>query len=794
MHSAAEQLPPPVYAAVDLQPPRGHPQPAAGPHYQEEDETQSSGRESPEPPLPPCARFDMDCDLEPDVNKTEVLSMEKLVYLWTALGQRHHLSKTCMSHILKLLKIMTPGMMPSSMYFLKKYAMFMNRIERHFICSRCETYLGKVVPRNCPFVQCGIILYEKRLLKLGKYFLYSPLCYQIRDILESGTVPINLTCKKTLVSSEVITDAIDGMGYKRLHSKHQQNVKCLTAAFNYDGVQVSHSSLAQIYPIQCKILEIPKEIRDSFIMIPLLWFARSKPPTQAVFKPFVEEMRELGTVGMTYVDEHDVEQIVLVMTGFSSCDAIARADVRNVKRFNAEHGCEFCLHPGGRHYPYCRRDEVLRTDAGFVDDAIKGTDKKPVHGAKGPCELMSIPNFGMVSHFVAEYQHGSCLGVCKTLFKYWLHPNYSNRPWYLGDRIEELSELLQIICVPNEITRIPRSLNLYKKFKANEWRSILLYFGVPILKNFLPKKYYDHFCLFAFGISLLNKDQISQQEINCAELALTKFVYTFGSLYHDSMVTYNIHCLIHLPEGVRNWGPLHVTSTFPYESKNGFLKNAFQGTMWVGEQIMESCMHELAFVVRESLFSNCGDDVLELYKLLASSHKQPALKQVITTKLKVLGYSCEFMLTIEQVTMLQQMLHSPIINKLSLKFNSFILKKVFVSSADDIDRKRRNDVISFAGNFYSVKGICMVRACDCVAASCACKFVPVIMAKLLSKRVSTLFRDASVDIASNSIFEVDLTNNNIYFFPITIEIKKCVFLQVYNKNFAIAICNTFESD
>lgn len=54
--------------------------------------------------------------------------------------------------------------------------------------------------------------------------------------------------------------------------------------------------------------------------------------------------------------------------------------------------------------------------------------------------------------------------------------------------------------VPSEFARLPRSLDDLKYWKATEFREILLYTGVIVLKSNLKKEFYGHFLLLVVSI------------------------------------------------------------------------------------------------------------------------------------------------------------------------------------------------------------------------------------------------------------------------------------------------------
>ncbi len=47
----------------------------------------------------------------------------------------------------------------------------------------------------------------------------------------------------------------------------------------------------------------------------------------------------------------------------------------------------------------------------------------------------------------------------------------------------------------------------------------------------------------------------------------------------------NLHLLRHIPDCVRDWGPLWVYSCFIFESLNGHLKKFFHGTRSMNNQV-----------------------------------------------------------------------------------------------------------------------------------------------------------------------------------------------------------------
>ena len=73
--------------------------------------------------------------------------------------------------------------------------------------------------------------------------------------------------------------------------------------------------------------------------------------------------------------------------------------------------------------------------------------------------------------------------------------------------------------------------------------------------------------------------------LGLAKNLLTSYVREFQELYGLRNMSFNIHCLLHLPDVVYLLGPLIVSSSFGYESLNGRLARLVHGTRHAGLQI-----------------------------------------------------------------------------------------------------------------------------------------------------------------------------------------------------------------
>lgn len=128
----------------------------------------------------------------------------------------------------------------------------------------------------------------------------------------------------------------------------------------------------------------------------------------------------------------------------------------------------------------------------------------------------------------------------------------------------------------------------FKYWKASELRSWLFYYFLPILNTLPIASYFIHYAAFVEATSLLCGNSISEDSIQKSQVLLQYFVMVFPELCSERYMTLNMHALLHLPQCVRDSGPLWVTSCFSFESANGELTKLFHGTQNLECQIVAS--------------------------------------------------------------------------------------------------------------------------------------------------------------------------------------------------------------
>lgn len=122
---------------------------------------------------------------------------------------------------------------------------------------------------------------------------------------------------------------------------------------------------------------------------------------------------------------------------------------------------------------------------------------KPVNGIKTISPMIGIPQFNMIRGFSIDYLHCVLTGVSNRLFN--LFFDTSKKEYSISPaKAKVLDNRILGIRPPSEISRKPRSHIRYRSdLKANEIRSLLLYYLPVALRGLLPKMYQDNFCLLS---------------------------------------------------------------------------------------------------------------------------------------------------------------------------------------------------------------------------------------------------------------------------------------------------------
>lgn len=237
-----------------------------------------------------------------------------------------------------------------------------------------------------------------------------------------------------------------------------------------------------------------------------------------------------------------------------------------------------------------------RTDARWRSDATQAQSSAEKHlkGIKGPCDLMRLPYVHMNEIAPLEMMHSQLIGTMKLLLQAWTG-KIQDFPQVLSNndlkRFDSKTSALKFPC--NTLRRFPKILSK-TKWKAIDY-SNFIYYATPILEQFLPKAIFDYFSHFVRIMTLLNAAEITLADLALADQLVKNFIDDFPTHYPTVRLhRYVVHTLLHLPDTVRKYGPLHLISAFLVENEMGNLARKVVTATNVQQQVYRKSLVETA--------------------------------------------------------------------------------------------------------------------------------------------------------------------------------------------------------
>ena len=345
-------------------------------------------------------------------------------------------------------------------------------------------------------------------------------------------------------------------------------------------ISVTPTTGQSFWPVLISVTSLPPDIRYNaeYTMTAALWLGPCKPPMKLILPPVLSIISKLENNGMELLTPQG-PKILKAKLLVGVFDFPAKAMALNIVQFNGYYGCPYCLDKGvyrSHRLLYLPNDKhQLRKQREIINWAMQAERRnEPVYGIKGVSILAKHITQKRVP---TDYMHAVSEGTTKQFLKCWTDPKNKHLKFYIGNRVKEIDKMLLRIKPPHEFQRSPRPISVSHFWKASEYRSWLLYYSLPILKDILPPDYVHHFALLVSSMHILLGTNLSVELINDAERMLLEFYNLMPELYPETMCTPNVHSLIHLCTSVRQLGPLWAYSCFGFENMNGVIKRDQHG-------------------------------------------------------------------------------------------------------------------------------------------------------------------------------------------------------------------------
>lgn len=201
----------------------------------------------------------------------------------------------------------------------------------------------------------------------------------------------------------------------------------------------------------------------------------------------------------------------------------------SIKGHTGYHSCTKCTQEGlfinGR-VTFPELNSLLRTD-----ELCKQNRRRV-----SPSEDLNI---GFIKQVPLDYMHVVCLGVMLT---FWVKRKRNARivdnekMITLNGRIETMKTY-----IPKEFARTPRGFTDVERFKATEFRQILLYTGPLLLKDVISQNQYNHFLSLHTAIRILCSPNLHLSHLEASRTLLHYFVQNYGCLYGEQFISHNVH-------------------------------------------------------------------------------------------------------------------------------------------------------------------------------------------------------------------------------------------------------------
>jgi hypothetical protein len=564
------------------------------------------------------------------------------------------------------------------------------------------------------------------LIKKNFFFLTKSIAGQLIDMLQNRKLWGFIERGKSRSNdencrSEIFTGAL----YKKLSEFLRGNFN-FTMAFATDGVQVFKSSNYAIWPLFCTINELPFHLKAFFMTLNALWFGMEKPNPNAFCKPFVDETIQLFRIGFKWLDKSsNVVRVSRVLFPIAIADAPARAMLLNFMQFNGSYGCHYCEHPGisvikgdghVRVFPIAFPIPPLRDSKTTLLHAVAAINsgEKHIYGVKGFSILSLIPEFDLINGTIPDIMHCVFLGIVKQFLTIWL--DSTGKPYSF--MAKHFDEALRDIKLPDEILRMYRSYEKYgKSWKASELRNFLLFFSPVILKSLLPNVFYRHWLYLVNCCRLLQKKSMTQEDLQHARILALAFIGQIPDLYGVEHVSYNVHLLNHIVEGVDNWGAPWAYSAFLYEDAGGSMKTQFHGSKCVAGQMFQRFTARQ--LLREYAAKNINFTTEETISNFFVSRLETKMniEHRVERSLKAIGKFKYEKLSAGEIIAVENWYDGRILKcHFACAYSRILVNgKCFSSALYSADLKRDNSVVKIGNSFAIIEKIFIVNEnCNCV--------------------------------------------------------------------------------
>ena len=349
------------------------------------------------------------------------------------------------------------------------------------------------------------------------------------------------------------------------------------------------------------ILNLPRTIRyrqeNTLLLGVIPGPHEPKLRINSFLQPLVDDLLKLWN-GVILKTCNGMQKLVRGALLCSSCDVPAARKVCGFVGHRGTRGCSRCLtvfpttefkqkpdysnfnreswelRTKLNHQQWCEKYLLCNTRAGQIEIERK-------YGIRYSC-LVQLPYFDCSRMCIVDPMHNLLLGTAKRLMKIWLALEILDEK-----KLVFIQEEVNRFTTPIDIGRVPLKIaSKFSGFTAEQWKSWVLYFSLPVLKPLLPAEHYACWHKFVKACYIFCRRSISEEQVIIGDKVMMNFCKCFLSVYGKNLLTPNIHLHGHLASFIRDFGPVYSYWLFPYERLNGILGSYHSNSHNISAQLM----------------------------------------------------------------------------------------------------------------------------------------------------------------------------------------------------------------
>ena len=486
----------------------------------------------------------------------------------------------------------TPLYFGAEVTYEKFVTEFGNIVARHNLSDVCSDSILKLISESLPSPNCCPKLAKlKRESKVDTFYS--------QTVHNNGTyyfVDLEIQLKEVLdnypsIFSDFRHESSDLRNSKHFSFSQSGEKKYLFLLLNIDGLaSIFQSRQYKIWTIMASLINLPPEERRRFrnLLLISLYYGKEKPDFNFFLQSLVSTVKSFSMIYSNLT----IELRVVTLTA----DLPAKSEALTMTQFNGYYGCTLCNMKGSysREYhkmlfPFGETFQLRSPETYQQHLRTAVCNKAPYFGVKGPTPLsllMEIPILPL------DPLHLLFLGIVRSIMMHLFKHKLVNE--------NSVSEKLICLRVPSFFRRKPRSLIFKAHFKALEWRNLILYYSGLLFQN-QNTSVQSLLILLSTLIYTFMKRNVSDNDCDDMSVLITEFQRVSLRLFGDSVQSYSMHAMQHLPYLVQRFGALWAVSTAPFESAFFRLKRPLSGTRNEGKLLVERFLRNKTLYRHSSL-------------------------------------------------------------------------------------------------------------------------------------------------------------------------------------------------